>query len=863
MKIGIFLLINLFIFLSAIKIAVLIKPPKSRHPMFLDTLTLYLSQIIITETALGLFKRLTPVNLLVLNTAIAVIICFIRTKRQTHQPPAAAPAGPGRSNMLFRLTVLLAAASTIVYLVQAYRLIRLPPMHWDDWTYHLTFPVEWMKSHTLDNPMTVFGDLAPTYSPMNTELINYFLLAPLRSDLLARIGQHIFLGIAVILLFTILGMLGMDRIRASVVSLSFLCLPYLMTQGFGLHLNQTISNDITALAFYLLTILYLIEFRELCSLRNAVLAGLSLGMFIGSKYIAILFCLPLFVLAAPTLLQHQRSRRDRFVNPFVFCLFTLLTGGFSYIRNLVQTGNPMYPAEVRMAGRTVFSGIYKPDELQLSPFHTGFNWLDVIDNPGFDLIGLASLILVFLFSLMLMIGATAGWRARNSSVRGRFRLEIFLLLLPAANAAIFHFLVPYRNMRFLIFVIAAMYLLTAVLNRLNPALFGWILPLMTVGIVTSLITGIRADFHPPDPVNRFPDPKDELALDSGWNWLQRFVDQKGHGYRIAYTGANAVYPLYGEAFNNDVFYVPVNDIGTKAHDYDMGLYRKLFEPDTWLDNLLEYETELLYVINWEHCKGFRHTVEDRWASGWKENFELLYSDRFTNIYRLIDDPLPVPDHQSNLPSVVTVGGVPPVVACPGRLLIGTTWFIPESLRNTPLLFEYTLSNKVVFTGRYPAPGRTRFVIHRMPFETPDDVAVNRQVSAGDQTLAVRISDTGAGRILLASDLASFNYTRADDFEKPAIPQIVSPPDHSVLDGDSRFQWTSSPSAQFYELILSDPDGSSGSFTTSRTDLDVHFNLADHPSMKPGYYNWRIRAVNEFGVRSEFSEERSFLVRERN
>ena len=645
---------NLLIFLSAMAIAVMIKSPKSRHPVLLDMLTFYLSQIIITETALGLFNRLTPVNLLILNATIVVIIFFIRSKRQTHQTPTAAPAVPGRSNRFFRLSVLLAAASTIVYLFQAYRLIRLPPMHWDDWTYHLTFPVEWMKSHGLDNPMTVFGDFAPTYSTMNTELINYFLLAPLRSDLLARIGQHIFLGIAATLLFTILKMLDLDRIRASIVSLSFLCLPYLMTQGFGLHLNQTISNDITALAFYLLAILYLIRCHEHCSLRNTVPAGLSLGMFIGSKYIAVLFSLPLFMLAAAALIQHHERRQRRFINLSVFCLFTLLTGGFSYIRNLVQTGNPMYPAEVRMAGRTVFPGIYRPDELQFSPFHTGFHWLDVIDNPGFDLIGLASLILVFLFSLALMIGATAGWRARNSSARGRYRLETFFLILPVANAAVFHFLIPYRNMRFLIFVIAAMYLLTAVLNRLNPALFGWILPLMTVGIVTSLITSIRADICPPDPLNRFPDPVDKHALDSGWNWLQKFTDQTGRGYRIAYTGNNAVYPLYGKSFRNDVFYVPVNDISTKAHDYDQGLYRKLSDPDTWFDNLFEYETELLCSIGTELKAGIRHEIEDYWARGFSDCFELVYSDRITHIYRLTRTPLQAPAHEPDLPSIALI-----------------------------------------------------------------------------------------------------------------------------------------------------------------------------------------------------------------
>lgn len=210
--------------------------------------------------------------------------------------------------------------------------------------------------------------------------------------------------------------------------------------------------------------------------------------------------------------------------------------------------------------------------------------------------------------------------------------------------------------------------------------------------------------------------------------------------------------------------------------------------------------------------------------------------------------------------IAGLDGMPAVVACPGKLLIRNVWFIPESLRTTRMQFEYTLSNNVVYTGYYPSPGRTRFVIHRMQSEIPDVVAANRQVSAGDQTLAVRISDTRTGRVLLASELASFRYARAADLDTPAIPQVISPPDQTELDGDTRFQWASASPVQFYELSLTNPDGVSGIFITSRTDMNVYFNAADHTPMPPGVYSWGIRAVNTSGVGSGFSEWRSFIVR---
>ena len=61
--------------------------------------------------------------------------------------------------------------------------------HIDDFTHHLRFPVEWMKAQRIFICFAPFGYDAPSYAPCNAELFYTWLLLPLRSDCLAKVGQ--------------------------------------------------------------------------------------------------------------------------------------------------------------------------------------------------------------------------------------------------------------------------------------------------------------------------------------------------------------------------------------------------------------------------------------------------------------------------------------------------------------------------------------------------------------------------------------------------------------------------------------------------------------------------------------------------
>ena len=149
---------------------------------------LYFAQIICTELLLGILGALYLKNILRLNLVRFLIIWLITYTR-------------GSSFSLSGLRGILdlilqdKAALFIISTLLTFTLVKIffnlinPPLGWDCLNYHFTFPVEWMKSGTLDNPIVVSDDPFPTYYPINGSLLFFWFLLPFRSAFLADLTQ--------------------------------------------------------------------------------------------------------------------------------------------------------------------------------------------------------------------------------------------------------------------------------------------------------------------------------------------------------------------------------------------------------------------------------------------------------------------------------------------------------------------------------------------------------------------------------------------------------------------------------------------------------------------------------------------------
>jgi hypothetical protein len=131
------------------------------------------------------------------------------------------------------------------------------------------------------------------------------------------------------------------------------------------------------------------------------------------------------------------------------------------------------------------------------------------------------------------------------------------------------------------------------------------------------------------------------------------------GVKVAYAGRNIPYHLYGRKWQNDVFYVNIDaHLGWKFHDYDLyerqqsdyevphtpkpAYYRKRPSYGDWLSNLHTLNIDYLFLYTLHPVEksymiydeeGF--PLENIWAGGHPEDFNLVFSNPSVRLYRLL------------------------------------------------------------------------------------------------------------------------------------------------------------------------------------------------------------------------------------
>lgn len=136
-----------------------------------------------------------------------------------------------------------------------------------------------------------------------------------------------------------------------------------------------------------------------------------------------------------------------------------------------------------------------------------------------------------------------------------------------------------------------------------------------------------------------------------WGWL----NQNTFGNNIAYVGRPVPFPLYGENFKNNVYYVSVNKTDpAKLHyfpgshyqwGYDFlslhrnleasGNYRADADYSTWLNNLIRRNTDYLFIYSLHQTKDIIFPLEDNWAKANGVKFAPIFTNQTIHIYKII------------------------------------------------------------------------------------------------------------------------------------------------------------------------------------------------------------------------------------
>lgn len=552
--------------------------------------------LVVVHAALGAAAWLTPAATLIALGLLATAATLWVRRRPRPAPARREPWSAG--------DVALTAALVALLGERLWHGLLGTTLLYDTLSYHLHMPATWMHETRLSIVPAVFGDPSPAYAPANLELWFLFLMAPLRSDALASIGQLPLAGLAALAIVAAVRETGGGRRPALAAALAFLLVPEIAGQ------TPTAMTDVGLAAFLLASLPFVAR-------HDIVGTSAALGLAVGTKYAGVVLALPFAVVAVAAIRRKPVPTRAALAALGVF----IATGGFWYLRNLVVTGNPLYPVAVPALP---LPARYGGPEMRAWDYHV----------PIGDVAALGESLLAagIGFASAAAIALARAWR----------QVELPLAL---ALVAAFWLVVPYQESRFLFaaFGVAAVAMGRAA--RQPPPLLGWaVLGAAIAPAVLALVLSLPHRGYDAGP-RRHSLGDDELS--AAWSWVEANV----HDARVAYTGTNLAFPLAGRRLSNHVSYVNVaGGPDDRLHDFPPGPragpepapYRDGASVDRWLDNLRAARVGVVFVAAMYPIvqrtitadpDGF--PVERAWADARPELFRLSYASPAARVYTLV------------------------------------------------------------------------------------------------------------------------------------------------------------------------------------------------------------------------------------
>ncbi len=614
-----FALIAAGVLYSSTRIARRFFSPQKDLAFLLNIVIIAFAEIVISIMLIGSLGWLNRLGLSVITAALFFGSLFLRpeAREKTLKEGNFERLSPFERCLL----IVVASLAIGVFLSEA----LLPALATDSLIYHLKFPAEWLKSGALTREVTFFHEPAPTYSPMNAEFYFAWLMIPFGSDIIARFAQLPLFLVAALAFYLLLLEMGLPRKGALGVSLIFF-----ITKTFFRQIDQT-NNDLIFLAFFFAFLYYTMRLarRE----RGALfLSGAALGLFVGTKYIALIYVPGILILLLLSIASRKRCQRHRncWKGFLTFTAPLLLLGGYSYLRNFIETGNPFFPADLTLFGLRVFKGMFEPGEIieRTYTFSSAFHTLFV---PRIS----EGRIYEFTLPPILGWGFVAGFGGaiatliirfvKKTDARETLRLFALFVVFPVISLYLFFRRVPFHDARLLfplygllclafgfsfgkalqwkipgktaIAVLLAIAMLeTKVLAEIAfikvflplgfvVAIGGWTLWMLwkwmrkrsgsagalfiagvAAAVCASAYVGWGAYIIACEKSRALMYARFYGDIGEGWAFLEK--ERRLGGARIAQSGGPMMYPLYGARLENDVMYISIQGVERNFfHEY--------------------------------------------------------------------------------------------------------------------------------------------------------------------------------------------------------------------------------------------------------------------------------------------------------
>jgi hypothetical protein len=335
------------------RIALRLLPDAGRLSRAVAAFTLAVGLASVPATWLGHLGLLHPRWFLLLAAALFLL------SRLVPLPTSSPVPLPKEARNPVETALLLAAAASLALLLvsrMAGDFFDRPGLrNFDDLYYHLTAVATWHRHGDLRMVKFSMGDSATTFYPVLAEVTAWTLLAPFRdSDVAARWVELPF-ALASLLAVAALA----RRLGLSAGTSAFAALLYTSVRRAAPFLALAAGNDHATAFFTLAALDGVLETARSPRPGTAAYAGIALGLLLGTKYIGVLNAATILAVLAVVLLARRRSLpplRSLAGPAFLLVVAMAAAGGYTYLRNAVTAGNPLFPAPIRLFGREILPG---------------------------------------------------------------------------------------------------------------------------------------------------------------------------------------------------------------------------------------------------------------------------------------------------------------------------------------------------------------------------------------------------------------------------------------------------------------------------------------------------------------------------
>lgn len=654
---------------------------------------LFFAQIILVELFFGLVGKLYLANILFAHFFVFLIAIMLP------QPKQATDIIKPDIRVLLNSRLLLLAFSIFICFASVKVFINLinPPVSSDSLQYHLAFPATWIRSGNLSNPTCIFASIpmifsksieasSTSYYPINAQLFFAWLMFPLRNAFLADTGELPFYIIGIIAVFVILRRYRIKDEMALLSGFLWALIPNIFKQ-----LRTGSQIDVICATLFLLMVYTILLLKEKFNLKYAILFGISAGIFLGTKVINIVWFMAAFPYFCYIFYWSSKTLKLSVVKIiFMFgsiAFMVFLFGGFTYSRNFIFTGNPFFPVDLKVFGVTVFKGLL--DNVAYKAIIASGDKFDLVrilfkEGLGVQFLGLilpsmlipfifykhmrakarpaGDYLLIFMIPIMMII--LYSFFINVYVVRylfsylsmGLITAVIFINLIPhgeryfyaisfisilASAAELAHRGELIISLVLSIILFIAMFLFKKqIVDFYRSRIFNKVLIVFLISGV--LFLGYFNVKYNKEEFERYPSTfsKNEvwqIDITKGWQGLNELT---GGGARVAYTGRQEFYPLFGSGLKNDVKYISINKKDTTPYNKFDGLFRRIKDFSAWRGNLKKEKIEYLFVAlpffdNRESEDPNKFTIEDEWANAHPENFQLVFNNSMSRIYKVL------------------------------------------------------------------------------------------------------------------------------------------------------------------------------------------------------------------------------------